>query len=72
VDEFFLKILEKRVVQIELPLEGAVGHTPAALPHGNRLIQNLLEGHDQSSLAVRLPLQPQRGDAAAVVGGTGG
>jgi hypothetical protein len=45
VDEFLCEILEKRVVQIELAFEGAIGQTPATLEHGNRLVQNLLEGH---------------------------
>ncbi|HSX83500.1 MAG TPA: hypothetical protein VLQ80_33715 [Candidatus Saccharimonadia bacterium] len=53
MDEFLREILEKRVVEIELPFEGAIGHAPSALEHGNRLVQNLLEGHGQPSSAAR-------------------
>jgi len=54
VDEFFFEISEIRVIQIELPFEGTIGQAPATLEHGNRLIQNLLEGHDRPSIALVL------------------
>ena len=69
MDEFLLEILEKRIVQIKLPFEGAIGHAPSTLEHGNRLVQNLLEGHGQRPPAARLPIQPHLGDATAVVEG---
>ena len=69
VDEFLREILEKRVIEIELAFEGAIGQAPAALEHGNRLVQNLLEGHGQRLPAAHLPIQPHLGDATAVVEG---
>ena len=33
------------VVELELPLEGAVGQASAPLEHGDRLVENLLKGH---------------------------
>jgi hypothetical protein len=51
LDEFVLQIFQGRVVELELPLEGAVGQAPAALEHGNRLVEDLLKGHRPPSLS---------------------
>jgi hypothetical protein len=44
-DEFNRQVFQRRVVELELPLEGAVGHPTAALEHRHRVVQNLLKGH---------------------------
>src|SRR5262249_34194090 len=45
LDEFILQIVERCLLQLELPLEGAVGQAPPALEHRDRLVENLLKGH---------------------------
>ena len=50
VDELVLQIFQHRVVELELPLEGAVSEAPTPLEHGNRLVEDLLKGHRQPSL----------------------
>ena len=45
VEEFILERLQVVVVQTELQREGTIGHAAAALQHGQRLVQHLLEGH---------------------------
>ena len=50
LDEFVLQIFEGRVIELELPLEGAVGQAAATLEHGYRLVEDLLKGHRQPSL----------------------
>src|SRR5262249_38384679 len=50
LDEFVLQIVQGRVIELELALEGAVGQAAAPLQHGNRLVENLLKGHRRSSL----------------------
>ena len=40
-----------RVIELELPLEGAVGQAAAPLAHGCRLVEDLLKGHRQPSLS---------------------
>ena len=50
LDEFVLQIFEGRVVELELPLQRAVGQAPPALEHGYRLVENLLKGHRPPSL----------------------
>ena len=45
LDEFVLQIFEGRVVELELPLQGAVGQASPTLEHGDRLVENLLKGH---------------------------
>ena len=46
LDEFVLQIVQGRVVELKLPLEGAVGQASATLEHGDRLVEDLLKGHD--------------------------
>ena len=43
--EFILEGRQGRVVELELPLEGALGQAPPALQHGYRLVEDLLKGH---------------------------
>jgi len=50
LDEFVLQILQGRVIELELPLEGIVGQASAPLQHGHRLVEDLLKGHRQPSL----------------------
>ena len=45
LDEFVLQIFEGRVVELELPLQGAIGQTPPALEHGDRVVKDLFKGH---------------------------
>jgi hypothetical protein len=50
LDEFGFQIFQIRVIELELPLEGAIGQAPPALEHGNRLVEDLLKGHRPPSL----------------------
>src|SRR5215831_4551934 len=50
LDEFVLQIIQGRVVELKLPLQGAVGQAPPALEHGYRLVEDLLKGHRPPSL----------------------
>src|SRR5215471_6007841 len=50
VDQRILEVFDRRIIKLELPLEGAVGHPPPALEHGDRLVENLLKGHRPPSL----------------------
>jgi hypothetical protein len=52
IEEGFLEILERRVIEVELPFERAIRHPPAALEHGKRLVQHRLEGHGRPSPAL--------------------
>ena len=45
VEELIREGLQVVVVQTELQREGTIGHAAAALEHGQRLVQHLLEGH---------------------------
>src|SRR5262249_61574295 len=45
VDQRILEVFEHRVVELELPLEGAVGQAPPALEHGYSVVKDLLKGH---------------------------
>ena len=45
VQEFVLQGGELLIIQRELELEGPIGHPPAPLHHGDRLVENLLKGH---------------------------
>src|SRR5262244_3639066 len=56
LDDFGLQVLEVGVIQIELPFEDGIGHTAAALEHGNGLVQKLLKW--------QLPLSTQPWSAA--------
>jgi hypothetical protein len=50
LDEFGFQIFQIRVVELELPLESAIGQAPPPLEHGDRLVQELLKGHRPPSL----------------------
>src|SRR5262249_5715187 len=52
LDEFVLHIVHIRIIELELPLESAIGETPPALEHGDRLVQKLLKGHRQPSVCA--------------------
>src|SRR5262249_41387532 len=45
VDQLVLQVCQGRVIELELPLQRAVGQASPALEHGNRLVENLLKGH---------------------------
>src|SRR5262249_20250440 len=45
LDELALQIVQGSVVELELPLERAVGKAPTPLQHGYRLVEDLLKGH---------------------------
>jgi hypothetical protein len=45
VNQLVLEIVERRVIELKLPLEGAVGQAPPALEHGDRVVKDLLKGH---------------------------
>jgi hypothetical protein len=49
-DEFGFQIFQIYVIEIELPLEGAIGQAPPALEHSYRLIEDLLKSHCPPSL----------------------
>src|SRR5215510_13394624 len=50
IEEFGLHIFQGRVIELKLPLEGAVGQASATLEHGKRLVENVLKGHRSPSL----------------------
>src|SRR5215472_12905352 len=54
VQEFILERLKVVIVQTELKLEGAIGHAASTLEHGQRLVQNLFEGHGRFSATLAL------------------
>ena len=50
LDQFGFQIFQICIVELELPLEGAIGQAPPALEHGYRLVEDLLKGHRPPSL----------------------
>src|SRR5215510_15613108 len=52
VQEFVLQCGELLIIQRELELEGPIGHPPAPLHHGDRLVENVLKGHRPPSLSL--------------------
>src|SRR5205823_256827 len=54
LDEFHRQVFEEGIIQVKLPFEGAIGHPPAALEHGNRLIEDLFKVHQHASISVVL------------------
>ena len=50
VEEGVLEIVEGVIVQVKLPLEGAVGYSATPLKHGYRVVEDLLKGHRRPSL----------------------
>jgi hypothetical protein len=53
LDEFGFHIFQIRVIELELPLEGAIGQAPPALEHRYRLVEDLLKGHSPLALQMR-------------------
>jgi hypothetical protein len=49
LDEFGFHIVQIRVIELELALEGAIGQAPAPLEHGYGLVEDLLKSHRQPS-----------------------
>jgi hypothetical protein len=45
VEEFILEDRQLVVIEVELELQGAIGHAPPALEHGDRLVEDLLKSH---------------------------
>jgi hypothetical protein len=43
--QFLLEGCERLLIEMKLEHEGAVGHAPATLEHGDRLVEDLLKGH---------------------------
>src|SRR5262249_57878753 len=54
LDEFHRQVFEEGIIQVKLSFEGAVRHPPAALEHGNRLVQDLFKMHQHASIAILL------------------
>ncbi len=52
VDEFVLEILQRRVIELELPLEGAIGQAAPLAQQGDHLIHDRDKVHPVSSLPV--------------------
>jgi hypothetical protein len=50
LDEFVLHILQGRLVELELPLEGAVRQAPPLVQQGDHLIHHRHKVHPVSSL----------------------
>jgi hypothetical protein len=50
LNEFRFQIVQIRVIELELPLEGAIGQAPPTLQHGYCLVEDLLKGHRTPSL----------------------
>jgi hypothetical protein len=44
-DEFVFQILQGRVIELELPLERAIGQAPPPLEHRDSVVKDLLKGH---------------------------
>src|SRR5262245_18631841 len=50
LNEFGFQIFQICVIELELPLEGAIGQAPPTLEHSYRLVEDLLKGHRPPSL----------------------
>ena len=50
LNKFVLQIFQGRVVELELPLKGAVGQASTPLEHGDGVVEDLLKGHRHPSL----------------------
>src|SRR5688572_25944097 len=48
IEKLVLQGCQVVVVELELELERAKGHPPAALQHGQGVVEDLLEGHGRS------------------------
>jgi hypothetical protein len=53
IEELRLEVVQRCVVELELPLEGAVGDTAMPLEHGHRVVENLLKGHRPPPMSMR-------------------
>jgi hypothetical protein len=51
INQFLFEGFERLFIEMKLEPERAVGHAPAPLEHGRRLIKDLLKGHRQPSLS---------------------
>jgi hypothetical protein len=47
VEKFLLEIVNERVIQVKLSLEGTIGHTSTAAQEAYNLIEHLIEVHDR-------------------------
>ena len=56
LDEFDLEILQRLVIELELPLEGAIGHTAPLAQQRDHLIHHGDKVHLVSSLPGALPV----------------
>jgi hypothetical protein len=56
IAEFVLQSLEGLVIQLELALEGAIGHTAPLAQQGNHLIHERDKVHSVSSLLFAVPI----------------
>src|SRR5262249_40210633 len=45
IEELLLEIVQRGLIELELPLEGAVSQASAPLEHGDRLVDHLFKGH---------------------------
>jgi hypothetical protein len=45
LNQFLFECGERRLIKMKLERERAIGHTPAALEHRSRLVEDLLKGH---------------------------
>src|SRR5262245_33703057 len=45
LNEFDREVVQRRVIELKLPLECAVGHPATALEQGDGLVQDLVKGH---------------------------
>ncbi len=55
LDEFVLEILQGRVIELELPLEGAIGQAAPLAQEGDHLIHHRDKVHPVSSLSGARP-----------------
>ena len=65
LDEFVLHVLQGCLVELELPLQGAVGHAAPLAQEGNRLIHHRDKVHPLSSLPGVQPPMSLRGSIIA-------
>jgi hypothetical protein len=45
IEELLLEVVQRRIVELELPLEGAISQAPPALEHRYGLVKDLFKGH---------------------------
>jgi hypothetical protein len=64
LDDFGFEIFEEIVVEVELPLERPVSHTPAALKYGENLVEYCIEIHLDPPYQALASLTPH-GDSGA-------